>query len=342
MTGQQPLDGRDGPMELNEGALKERFDTAVSGMSPDVTALMNGGIQRGEQLRRRRRAELFGAAGLSAAAAAAVVYSGIASDLFDTNSTGPTDTTPTSVEQINHASTPRSLAAVAIEHLPADEVLGAGSMGNTTQRSTVFAIVGLDTDKGKVELDLVATRRVIGWDRQRSCAPGTPRSETVKCQRSTLSDGSQLVMAAQRFDAGPGAAQYVVRVTVRRADQLVGILEYLRGKEASALGAKLPMADWRLPVSMATMRSIVADPRFGMLTSSEMLAKGRALDNFTNKVTETSSSSSSAVQVSPKSSAPTAQLGPRPPQSSSSGGASAPAPAQRPSKSASSTASPAP
>lgn len=340
MTGQQPLDGKDGPMELNEGALKERFDTAVSGMSPDVTALMNGGIQRGEQLRRRRRAEVFGAAGLSAAAAAAIVYSGIASDLFDTNSTGPTDTTNNTVEQIDSPATPRSLAAVALDYLPADEVIGAGTMGSTA-RSTVFASVGLATGHGKVQLDLIATKQVTRWDKQRECAPSTSGVKVVQCHVSRVGGKRELVVTAGRSTPGPGPDMYLVSVGARRDSQVVAVVEYVRARGLS-LEEKQPVAAWGLPVSVGTLRSIVTDPRFGTLTSSEMLARGRALDNFSNDATSTSSGSGSAVQVSPESSASTPAFSPRPGQSSSSGGASAPAPAQRPSKSASSTASPAP
>ncbi len=159
MTGQEPLDGRNESVDFNEGALKERFETAVAGVSPDVPTLLQGGVQRGEQLKRRRRAELIGATGLSAAAAVAVIYSGVASNLFDSNSTGPADTGNNTVEQINRPATARSLAAVALQHLPSRQVIGEGTMGGTAQ-SSVFASVGLSNDQGKVRLDLIATSRV--------------------------------------------------------------------------------------------------------------------------------------------------------------------------------------
>lgn len=286
-------------MDFNEAALKERFEAAVEGVSPDVGGLMDGGIERGAQLRRRQRAQVLGAAGVTAAAAA-VVYSGFTSGLFDSNSTGPADP-PDSVvvQEINSPATARSLTAAALEHLSDEQLIAAGGPRGGMQRGSVFASLALDTDQGKVQLDVVATTRVKGWDRQGQCAPGTPQSATVQCQRSTLDDGAELVVAAEKLDAGTGPAQYLVRVTARRDDQLVGVLEYLRGAQAAVPREGVPMASWDLPVDVETLQEIVSDPRFGVVTSPEMIAKGEALDGFTKGGTTTGESSSGAVEVAP-------------------------------------------
>ena len=42
-------------MEHDEGALMQRFDRAVSDLTPEVTALVDAGQRRGEAMRRRRR-----------------------------------------------------------------------------------------------------------------------------------------------------------------------------------------------------------------------------------------------------------------------------------------------
>lgn len=350
MTGQPPLDGRDESMDFSEGALKERLEAAVSGMSPDVRALMDGGMQRGVRLQRRRRVEVLGATGLSVAAAAAVVYAGITSGLFDSNSTGPTDTPRSVLQEINQPATARSLAAAALEHLPADQVIGAGSMGSS-QRSTVFASVGLSNPKGKVQLDLLATSRLKQWDKQPPCASGTPSLRVVQCRVSRLDDGSQLILLAEKANAGPGPAKYLVSLGVRRETQVVAVLEYLVDGRATPRNDNQPVTSWAMPVSVDTMREIVTDPRFGVVTSPEMVAKGKAIVDFRDLTVQTSSGSG-AVRVAPPQ--PTVhqvqpQVTPGLPSSSASAPASAsgsapasasgsvPASAQRPGRTAASS-----
>lgn len=286
-------------MDFNEASLKERFETAVGGASPDVGALMDGGVERGEQLRRRRRAQGLGAAGISAAAVAVLAYAGFGHGLFDFHAIGPSDAPSSVVQTVTEPATPRSLAAIALEHLPDEQVVGAGTMGDAPQRSTVFASVGLDTNQGKVQLDLIASRQVKQWDKEPPCAASSPGLEVVQCDVSTLADGSQLVQVAQRSDAGPRPSSYLVLVGVRRDDHIVGALEYLAAQQVAPQEESLPVAEWTLPVSVSTLREIVTDPRFGVLTSPEMIAEGDALDNFTEDGMTGSSSGGSAVQVSP-------------------------------------------
>lgn len=329
MTGQPPLDGRDS-MDRSEGALKERLETAVSGLSPDVRALMDGGMQRGVRLQRRRRVEMISAAGLSAVAAAAVAYSGVTSDLFDSNSTGPADT-PSSVVEINRPATARSLAATALEHLPAAQVVGAGSMGSSSPHSSVFASVGLSTDQGKAQLDLLATRRVMQWEKRPACAPNASL-DVVYCHVSRLDDGTQLVLMAEKAKGTPGSPKYLVSLGARRETEVVAVLEYLVDSRATPADDSQPVADWSLPVSVATLRAIVTDPQFGVMTSPQMIAKGAALDNFRGSMVEHSGSSSAASVAPP---VPTGhQVRPQRP---SLGGVSASAATQSPGESAASS-----
>lgn len=323
MTRNESLHGRDEFMDFDETALKERFETAVGGVSPDIGALMDGGFQRGADLRRRRRTQVLGATGLSAAAAAAVAYAGVTSGLFDSNATGPASPPDSLVQDIDQPGTTRSLAAAALEHLPRDGVVAAGTMGASPERSTLFASVGVETDQGKVQLDVVATTRVKQWDEQRPCAPGSPNNDVVQCQRSTLDDGGELVVAAERFGAGKGPARYLVRVTVRRDDQLVGVLESLKSNQVAS-HKDVPIAGWNLPVSVATMQEIVSDPRFGMVTSPEMIAAGEALQNFNEGgMVQTDSGSSGEATVAP---VPSATVRPKQP----SDGVASTSPPERP------------
>jgi hypothetical protein len=320
-------------MQLDEEALKGRFETAVSGVSPDVTALMDRGMHRGEQLRRRRRAEVFGAAGLSAAAAAAIVYSGFSFDLFDSNSTGPTGTTSNTVERINQPANARSLAAAALQHVPGDKLIAAGTMGNAAHRSSIYASVGLGTSRGKVQLDLLATTRVKRWDQQPNCPRSSSGSKVVQCQVSTSGGKRQVIVTAEKYRAGPGPTMYLVTVGARRDSQVVAVFEYV-GAGAFPQDEQQPVATWHLPVSVQTMREIVADPRFGMWTTAEMIAKGRALKHFDNSggSTVVGSRGSSSATVPPAASVAATPETVSAPGSgqSSSGAASAPAPTRRP------------
>jgi hypothetical protein len=333
MTGQPPLDGRDESMELSDGALKERFETALSGMSPDAQELLEGGMQLGVQLRRRRRAELLGAAGLSVAAAATLVYSNITADWFDSNSTGPADTPSSLVQVINQPATARSLAAAALEHLRPDQVIGAGSMGSSSPRSSVFASVAVSTDQGKAQLDLLATRRVMQWDRRPACAPNTSL-DVVYCRVSRLDDGTQLVLMAEKAKGTRGSPRYLVSLGARRDTEVVAVLEYLVDNRATPADDSQPVADWSLPVSVATMRAIVTDPQFGVMASPRMIAEGEALDNFRGSmVTHTHAGAVHVATV-----APPVPTGPQiRPQRPSTGSASASASTQSPGESAASS-----
>ena len=285
-------------MDFNEAALKERLETAVRGASPDVGALMDGGLERGERLRSRRRAQVL-AAGVTATAVAALAYAGIGEGLFDSDATGPANTPNRVVQEITEPSTPRSLAAAALEHLPDEEVVGTGDSGTRAQSPRMFATVGLVTERGDAELYLFATTRVQLWDKQPPCELGGVDVEVVQCRLSTVAGGPQMALVVQRFDEGPGSSSYQVSVGVRRDDQVVAVTQ---AQAAEPQDESVPVAEWDLPVSVATMRDIVTDPRFGMTTTPEMIAKGEALENFAEGGSgmESGTSGSGGVKVRPK------------------------------------------
>jgi hypothetical protein len=326
MTASGPLDGRNESVDFSEGALKERLETAVGGLTPDVTALTRGGVQRGEHLRRRRRAEAMSAAGLTAAAAAALAYSGVSFGWFDSNSAGPANTPNGTIEQINRPATARSLAAVALEHLPASEVIGEGTMG-TSPQPAVFASVGLTTDQGKAQLDLLASSRVKRWHAIRACSSGSASLKVVQCHFTRLGDGTPIILAAAKTVGGSGPTQFIVSLGSRRDSQIVYVLEY---SGARPQNNQQPVTDWRLPVGVATLRTIVTDPRFGVLTTPQMIARGNALANWHGSLVTSSvgSSSASAVTVSPNGTAPLRPAGPQATPPSAPAVGSAPAPAR--------------
>jgi hypothetical protein len=294
MTGHTDPAGGRNPMDFDETMLKERFETAVGGISPDVARLVGAGSDLGAGMRRRRRSQGIGAAVASVAAVAAIAYVGIGQGLFDSDATGPADGSVSQAPTV--PSTPRSLVAVALEHLPDDELVGAGTGGGTPVPSAVFVSLGLDTDRGKVQLDLIATTQVKAWDSQPGCAPGTPDGKVLDCQKATLPDGGKLVITVEKYDAG-GSTGYVVYSGVRRADQVVGVIEHLPGTSFAPRDDTAPLTEWDLPVSVVTLRQIVTDPRFGVITSPEMIAAGEALEKFDEDGLVGSSSSSSGTSA---------------------------------------------
>lgn len=276
MTG--PFDGRDESMDFKEGALKERFENAVSGLSPDVGALLEGGLRRGAQLHRRRRTQAFGAAALSAAVAAGL-YAGVASGLFDPNSTGPADTTNSIVEQVDRRATTRALTAVALEHLQPDRLTRADAFSTGVRDGSLQVLLVLGTEHGKAHLELDASRHLDGLDKGPQCGTKVGGAKTDQCSASTLPNGDRLVVTTERFTDRSGSATYLVAVAVVRDGQAVDVQEYLTGSQLPKDETQ-PVADWKLPVSVAEMRAIVTDPRYGLETSREMIATGAALDNF--------------------------------------------------------------
>lgn len=286
-------------MELNETKLKERFETAVGGVSPHVTALVDGGSARGAQLHRRRRAQGFGAVVASAAAIAAIAYVGVDQGLFDTDATGPSHGTVSQAP--TEPSTPRSLAAVAMSHIDLEPFV-VGTDGGESPKGQVTSGLGYKTDGGNAELQLAATPNLQGWDMQQACEPGDDQSVVETCERHTLDDGGRMVTVAERVSADTGPGAYIVVVIIERPGELTAVIETMRGTRSDA---DVPVAQADLPVDIATMQDIATDPRFGLTTDPEAIRQGEAIDNFEDGgLTVTDSGSSSSSEVAPEQSAP--------------------------------------
>lgn len=279
-------------MELNETKLKERFETAVGGVSPNVSALVDGGSERGAQLQRRRRAQGFGAVVASAAAVAAIAYVGVDQGIFDSDATGPSNGTVSQAP--TEPSTPRSLAAVAMSHIGL-EPFAVGTDGGESPEGQVAAGVAFKTDQGNAELNLVATSHLGNWDSQRICEPGDEQTVVEACDRQALDDGGHLMTVAQRASAGDGPDLYFVFVAVEYPGELVAVIESTRGAISNTDAS---VEQWGLPVDVATMRAIVTDPRFGLTTDAEAIRQGQAIEDFKEGgLVQTDSDSSSATAV---------------------------------------------
>ncbi len=278
-------------MELNETSLKERFETAVGGVSPNVSALVDGGSELGTQLRRRRRAQGMGAVVASAAAVAAITYVGIDQGIFGSDATGPANG---SVSQApTEPSTPRSLAAVAMSHIDL-EPFAVGTDGGESPEGQVVANVAYKTEQGDAELQLATTSHLEKLDFRQACEPAGQGTVVETCDRQPLDDGGQMLTVAQRASAGEGPDQYFVIVAVEYPGELVAVIETTRGAISNAQG---PVEQWGLPVDVATMREIVTDPRFGLTTDSEAIEQGEAIEDFRQGWVETGSDTSSRSRV---------------------------------------------
>ena len=277
-------------MELNETRLKERFETAVGGVTPNVSALVDGGSELGAQLHRRRRAQGFGAVMASAAAVAAIAYVGVDQGIFDSDATGPANGTVSQAP--TEPSTPRSLAAVAMSHIDLEPFM-VGTDGGDQPEGQLSAGMGYKTTDGNAELQLAATSNLDGWDPQAICEPSGPEIVIEACERKVLDDGGEMVTLAQR--GRQGTPQYFVIVAVKRPGELVAVIETTQRAVANT---EAPVEEWGLPVDVDTMRAIVTDPRFGLTTDAEAIRQGGAIEDFKEGgLVQTDSGSSSSTRV---------------------------------------------
>jgi hypothetical protein len=307
-------------MDVDETLVKERFDTALGGVSADVVSLVGGGVAAGRGMRRRRR--LQGAVGVVAASAlvvGALTLSGAVGNLF--NSQGPADRSRTVVELV--PATPRGLAAAVMSHASElGSLIGVG--GAPAGRSGALMVeVGYQTSTGsKVDLQVVASPQTRLWAREATCR--TQRKGT--CRRTTLADGTSRIVLQSNADgsaptaAGTFSGAHVIGVGVLRKDQFVIVLETVVNSASS-------------PLSVAQLQAIATDPVVGVSTTAALNARGKAIPGFKNQLPPlgTSSSSTSSgggsagtVTVAPPVQ-PTRRSGSSPP--SSGGNESAPSPA---------------
>jgi len=302
---------------MDETLVKERFEAAVGGVSPDVVSLVGGGVAAGRGIRRRRR--LQGTVGVVAASAlivGALTLTGAVGNLFD--SQGPADGSKTVVELV--PATPRGLAAAVMSHASGlGSLIGVG--GQPEGRSGALMVeVGYRTSTGtKVDLQVVASPQTRLWAREATCRT-QPKGT---CTRTTLPDGTRRIVLQSNADgsaptaSGTFAGSHVIGVGILRKDQFVIVLETVVGSSSS-------------PLSIAQVQAIATDPVVGISTAAALNARGKTIPGFKTKVpivTGSSSSSSGGGSSGPVTSAPppTRRSGSSPP--SSGGTASAPSPA---------------
>jgi hypothetical protein len=300
-------------MDANEVLVKERFDAAVGGTSPDVVSLVGGGLAAGRGMRRTRR--LQGAVGVLAASAVvvgALTATGAIGHLFD--SQGPASTHKGRLVQLE-AATPRGLAAAVMAHTSGlGTLIGVGGTtqghdgSETEMRDSITAELGYRTDSGvKVDLQVVASPHVDMWRRSIDCsiqAPGT-------CTQTRLPDGTRRVViqteAHGRAPSAPGtfSGPHVIAVGILREDAFVIVVETVVNSAQSPLGA-------------GALQQIATDPTVGISTTSALNADGLRIQHFRRSLVQTSSSSSGSGTASPPSSAATPQTSGSPASTSSS------------------------
>jgi hypothetical protein len=282
--------GMENEMDAHETLVRERFDTAVSGVSPDVVSMVGGGVAVGRGIRRRRR--LLGAA--SATVASALVLGTLAaagglSSLFDSNGAGPAERTLTQLEP----ATPRGLAAAVMSHTSGVGTL-IGVAGQRVPQSPgttgLMADVGYKTASGvKVDLQVLASPDTAKLRHRGICFDEA--AGKVTCTERTLPDGSAgavLEWAPSKTGGpdsrGPSDAR-IVGVATLRDDQYVVVLETTIGSPSAPLG-------------VGALQAIVTDPAVGLSTTTDLNAAGQDLPDFKSALTESSGSGSSGPATS--------------------------------------------
>ncbi len=303
MTRQPPFDGKEGPMDLNEAQLKERLDTAVSDVSPDVFALVTAGTSAGRGFQRRRRIQQ----GLTAVAASALAVGAIAyvgnGHLFGSNATPPADGGPTSVEQLVDA-TPRGMAAAVMAHI--DEGTLVGAAGDHRSSDTVNEIsveLGYRIGEQDVEIRAVTSDNLEEWLTDADSCPLEP--EVVWCDDSALVDGTPAIQVLMKLSDGqdttqsdppstePPVSVYSAVTAVKREGQIVVAMEMVR----LDVDATYTVAD--LPISMETLLAIATDPTVGFSTTEEFNEQGEQIADFGNGGGSSGSSSGSGSASPP-------------------------------------------
>ncbi len=298
MTNQPPFDGKEGPMDLNEAQLKERLDTAVSDVSPDVFALVTAGTTAGRGFRRRRRIQQgLGSVAASALVVGAIAYAGIGQDLFGSNASPPADGGPTSIEQLVDA-TPRGMAAAVMAHIDGGKLIGVSGDHRPSDNAKEISVnLGYLIGGQAVELQAFATDDVAQWNDAETC-PSDP--EVVWCDDTALADGTpvlQVFMKAPSFDeptssddlGAPEVFLYTAVTGLMRDGELVGVYELVRPDS----GASYTVDD--LPFSMETLLAIATDPAVGLSTTEAFNEQGKQIQDFDDNSDSGSGSSSGSA-----------------------------------------------
>jgi hypothetical protein len=306
-------------MDANETLVKERFDAAVAGISPDVVSLTGGGIAAGRGIRRRRRMQgAVGVLAVTAIAVGALTATGAIGNLL--NSQGADSTSrPGKLVELQPA-TPRGLAAAVMAHtagLGTLIAIGGQSPGRHNSdaqlRDGVTVDMGYRTDDGiKVELQVVASPHTASWKSAANCASQARGT----CTQARLPDGTtRVVLRADADGTAPSAAgtfsgPHVIAVGVLRRDQFVIAVETVVNSTQSPLG-------------VAALEAIATDPAVGVTTTQALNTQGLGFRHFKANlsVLSSSSSSSSGRSSGSGSAPPPSAVSGSPPASSSSSAA---------------------
>jgi hypothetical protein len=275
--------------------VKERFDAAVAGVSPDVVSLVGGGLTAGRGIRRRRR--LQGAVAVlatAAVAAGALSASGTIGNLLNSQGSDSTGRPGKLVEF--EPATPRGLAAAVMAHTSGlGTLIGVGGTtpgqhsSNAQSRRNVQAELGYRTDSGiKVDLHVLASPQISVWRRSIDCA-GQPSGT---CISARLPDGTTRVVLQEAAGGKPPSAPgvfsgpHLIVVGILRPDSFVVVIETVVNSAQSPLG-------------VAALQKIATDPAVGLSTTGALNAQGLRIPHFQRSLVTSSGSSSGSATASP-------------------------------------------
>ena len=276
---------------FDEAMLRERFESALADLSPDIVRLVADGAAEGRGLLRRRRI----VSGL-AAAAVAIVAVGSITYASQSGLLGQGDDHATNnglVVQLVPA-TPRGLAAALMSHT---EDLGTPfAVGGTKMESDGAELSGqiayrLSGGAG-LELDVYATTDMSAID-ETACQAGADPTLTV-CRRFALPDGTrawyvEYATAASGSDESQGVVSAVIAL---REDQAVAVVQTMADTTDFAL-------------DQSRLAEIVSDPAIGLSTTEAFNALGDDIPDFkVGGLITSDSGSGSATAPAP---APTTQ-----------------------------------
>ncbi len=264
-------------MDADETLVKERFDAAVGGVSPDVVSMVGGGVAVGRGIRRRRR--LVGAGGATATAAVVVgvlVATGGLRSLFDSKGAGPAQIT----QRVD--ATPRGMAAAVLTHTDGlGSLIGVGGQALENSRGMLDLKHGITAEFGyalgsgaKVDLQVIASRPSAKERKAFLCAN---RSSTVTCRETTFPDGTRGAVISST-DGLLGVANV-------RDSQVVIVLETVINSGST-------------PLSVQDLKAIATDPLVGLTTTADLNAQGLAIPDFKSTLTTSSGGSSSGSSTS--------------------------------------------
>jgi hypothetical protein len=289
-------------MELDETTLRERLDTAVSGLTPDTVALVGGGHDSGLALRRRRRWQATGSARAGVALVGAAVY--VSGDIFDQRATGPAD----SVQLV--PATPRGMAAAVIASADLGTPIAAAGAAQTATDPLQVGL-GYDVDGQKVEVAAITSTDLSQWGKSSTCPEAaTPQKEAVSCDDAPLADGTPALRVVMRYVDSQGAGStktgYLAVVAIRRADQLLAVTEQLR-----VTGDDPGYTADSLPIPIDTLMKVATDPLVGLSTTADLNEAGTKIADFKDSLLQSSSSAGSestvGVEEAPSYPAPTVE-----------------------------------